>query len=146
MCYRCSMLHDFRLIMGIMNVRETIILIFHSGHTRISRVNPARRLAFFQSSFYLEFDRSCGKGKYGCLPYIDLSLHWKLMCSVPSGDLLGFTPLVERGEHSVFPTAPGHSSLNSQRRKGLQELETHDIVWSDNHTECVFQAASMLLH
>lgn len=128
MCYRCSMLHDFRPIMGIMNVRETVTLTFHSGHTRIFRENPAQRLAFFQYGFYLELGRSCrshiSKGKYGCLPPIDLSLHRKSMCSVPSGDLLGFTPLVERGERSVFLTARGHSSLNSQRRKSSQEPET----------------------
>lgn len=51
------MLHDFRPL-GIVNMRKTVILIFHSGHTRVFRENPAQRLAFFQQGFYLEFDRS----------------------------------------------------------------------------------------
>lgn len=36
-------------------------LIFHSGHTRIFRENPAQRLAFFQYGFYLEFGQELQK-------------------------------------------------------------------------------------
>lgn len=41
------MLHDFRP-MGIVNVKEAIILVSCSGHTIIFKENPAYRLALFQ--------------------------------------------------------------------------------------------------
>ena len=45
------------------------------------------------------------------------SRHWKWTRFVPSEDLLSFTFLVKREEHSVFPAAHGHFSLSLKKEK-----------------------------
>lgn len=109
------------------SVRETNILSFHSGHKKNLQRESSLKVSFLSVRFHPEFDGSWRshifrKKKMCLFPFTFLHSnhwrrHWKLTCSVPSEDLLSFTPLVKkRGALSVPScTWPSFSVLTEEK-------------------------------
>lgn len=148
MCYRCSTLHDFRS-MGIVNVRETITLIFHSGYTQESSkvILPKGQISFSKVSILnmTQVEEATFSRKKKNVPVhtyilspqsLEQTLKINMLCALRGSPKLHIS-CEKRGTLSVPSCTWSFFSVLKEGKGGYRSYRPHSIQLSDNQNVCL---------